>query len=242
MEFKVILVGDNGVGKSVLLKRYKTGEFVSKYIPTMGVDVTLLTFNTNYGSIALKVWDCAGQETFGGLRDGYYKGANGAIIMFDLSSRQTFMNASNWLNDFLRATDDTSVVICGNKADIKDRKVPWSEIRAVFPMTKFDYFDISAKSNYNFENPFLGLLQKLTGHHDLVLVDMPPVTPPEIVVLPPDISSKTQTEPKSMASLSLPLPLPHFKFVNFMKFPDGSVTKVTHEYYPDDEILNHESS
>jgi small GTP-binding protein len=70
-KFKVLLVGDGGVGKSTFLKRHQTGEFEVKYIPTMGVSVVPLKFYTNYGAVQLNVWDCAGQEQFGGLRDGY---------------------------------------------------------------------------------------------------------------------------------------------------------------------------
>jgi len=70
--FKIILVGDGGVGKSTFVKRHSTGEFEKKYKATLGVEVTPLRFNTNMGPITFNCWDCAGQEKFGGLRDGYY--------------------------------------------------------------------------------------------------------------------------------------------------------------------------
>ena len=71
-EFKLVLVGDGGVGKTTLVKRHLTGEFEKKYIPTLGVEVHPLKFTTNCGPLAFNVWDTAGQEKFGGLRDGYY--------------------------------------------------------------------------------------------------------------------------------------------------------------------------
>mmetsp|Transcript_22294 Transcript_22294/g.62613 ORF Transcript_22294/g.62613 Transcript_22294/m.62613 type:complete len:88 (-) Transcript_22294:594-857(-) len=80
--FKIILVGDGGVGKSTFVKRHSTGEFEKKYKATLGVEVTPLRFNTNMGPITFNCWDCAGQEKFGGLRDGYYIMAQGAIVFF----------------------------------------------------------------------------------------------------------------------------------------------------------------
>ena len=69
--FKLVLVGDGGVGKTTFVKRHLTGEFEKKYVATLGVDVYPLTFHTNHGPIKFVVWDTAGQEKFGGLRDGY---------------------------------------------------------------------------------------------------------------------------------------------------------------------------
>jgi len=86
-EFKLVLVGDGGVGKTTLVKRHLTGEFEKKYIPTLGVEVHPLKFTTNCGDLSFNVWDTAGQEKFGGLRDGYYIQGQCAIIMFDVTSR-----------------------------------------------------------------------------------------------------------------------------------------------------------
>ena len=70
--FKLVLVGDGGVGKTTFVKRHLTGEFEKKYVATLGVEVHPLPFHTNRGQIVFNVWDTAGQEKFGGLRDGYY--------------------------------------------------------------------------------------------------------------------------------------------------------------------------
>ena len=87
--YKIIVVGDGGVGKTTFIKRHRTGQLESKYIATMGVEVHPLTFNTNHGPVIFKIWDCAGQEKFGGLGGGYYRAAHGAIVMFDLTSQLT---------------------------------------------------------------------------------------------------------------------------------------------------------
>jgi GTP-binding nuclear protein Ran len=90
---------------------------------TLGVEVHPLDFNTNRGLIRFNVWDTAGQEKFGGLRDGYYIQGQCGIIMFDVTSRVTYKNVINWHKDLARVCDNIPIVLCGNKSDVKDRKV-----------------------------------------------------------------------------------------------------------------------
>ena len=90
---------------------------------TLGVEVHPLTFYTNRGPIRFNVWDTAGQEKFGGLRDGYYIQGQCAIIMFDVTARVTYKNVPNWHRDLVRVCENIPIVLCGNKVDIKDRKV-----------------------------------------------------------------------------------------------------------------------
>jgi GTP-binding nuclear protein Ran len=78
-----------------------------------------LTFWTNYGIICFDTWDTAGQEKFGGLRDGYYVQGQCAIIMFDVTSRITYKNVPNWHRDLVRVCENIPIVLCGNKVDVK---------------------------------------------------------------------------------------------------------------------------
>lgn len=179
--FKLVLVGDGGTGKTTFVKRHLTGEFEKKYIATLGVEVHPLKFYTNFGVIQFNCWDTAGQEKFGGLRDGYYIQGQCAIIMFDVTSRVTYKNVPNWHRDLIRVCENIPIVLCGNKVDVKERKVKAKTI--TFHRKKnLQYYDISAKSNYNFEKPFLWLSRKLCGEADLEFVEMPALQPPEIQI------------------------------------------------------------
>ncbi|KAJ1917515.1 GTP-binding nuclear protein gsp1/Ran [Mycoemilia scoparia] len=178
---KLVLVGDGGTGKTTFVKRHISGEFEKKYIATIGVEVHPLKFQTTAGPIIFNTWDTAGQEKFGGLRDGYYIHGQCAIIMFDVASRITYKNVPNWHRDLTRVCDNIPIVLCGNKVDIKERKVKAKTI--TFHRKKnLQYYDISAKSNYNFEKPFLWLARKLCGNPNLAFDEAPALQPPEVKV------------------------------------------------------------
>merc|ERR1711881_163741 len=179
--FKLVLVGDGGTGKTTFVKRHLTGEFEKKYIATLGVEVHPLGFTTNLGNIQFDVWDTAGQEKFGGLRDGYYINDQCGIIMFDVTSRITYKNVPNWHRDLVRVCENIPIVLTGNKVDVKERKVKAKTI--TFHRKKnLQYYDVSAKSNYNFEKPFLWLARKLCGEAELEFVEMPALKPPEVQI------------------------------------------------------------
>jgi len=167
-EFKLVLVGDGGVGKTTLVKRHLTGEFEKKYIPTLGVEVNL-KFSTNCGPLTFNVWDTGGSEKFGGLRDGYYIQGQSALIMFDDTSRITYKNVPNWHRDIVRICENIPTVLVGNKVDVRDRQVKAKTIQ-FHRKRNLQYYDLSARSNYNFEKPFLWLARRLTNQGNLQFV------------------------------------------------------------------------
>ena len=199
--FKLILIGDGGTGKTTFVKRHLTGEFERKYVATLGVDVHPLTFNTTHGTIIFDVWDTAGQEKFGGLRDGYYIQGKCAIIMFDVTARITYNNVPNWHRDLVKVCKNIPIVLCGNKVDSKERAVKPKQI--VFHRKKnLQYYDISAKSNYNYEKPFLWIAQKLSGEK-LQFISSPALRPPEVVIDKKDI---ILAEQQMYEASTIPLP------------------------------------
>merc|ERR1719478_1386940 len=167
--FKCLLVGDGGVGKTTFVKRHVTGEFEKKYVATIGVEVHPLPFDTGRGRICFNVWDTAGQEKFGGLRDGYYIQGQCAIIMFDVTGRITYKNVPVWYRDLMRVCENIPIVLVGNKVDVKERQVKAKNIQ-FHRKRNLQYYDLSARSNYNFEKPFLWLARRLTNQPNLQFV------------------------------------------------------------------------
>jgi GTP-binding nuclear protein Ran len=201
-EFKLILVGDGGVGKTTFVRRHMTGEFEKRYVATRGVEVYPMPFTTNMGQIRFNVWDTAGQEKYGGLRDGYYIQGQCAIIMFDVTSRVTYKNVPNWHRDITRVCEGIPIVLCGNKVEVKDRKVKAKQI--TFHRKKnLQYYEISAKVNYNFEKPFLWIAKKLSGNNDLQFVEAPALAPPEASI---DMAQMQKYEEEMKQAASIPLP------------------------------------
>ncbi|MCO5614269.1 hypothetical protein L7F22_068547 [Adiantum nelumboides] len=179
--FKLVIVGDGGTGKTTFVKRYLTREFEKRYEPTIGLEVNPLDFFTNCGKIRFYCWDIPGQEKFGGLRDGYYMHGQCAIIMFDVTSRLTYKNVPTWHRDFCRVCENSPIVLCGNKVDVKNRQVKAKQV--TFHRKKnLQYYEISAKSNYNIEKPILYLARKLAGDPNLHFVESPALAPPEVQI------------------------------------------------------------
>ncbi|CAB3988295.1 Beta-glucuronidase [Paramuricea clavata] len=201
--FKVLLLGDGATGKTTFVKRHRMGESEKKCVATLGVEVYPLKFNTNRGIIQFNVWDIAGQKKPGQLRDGYYICTQCAIVLFDVTSRVTYDNVPNWHKDIIRICENIPIVICGNKCDIKDRKVKAKSITFHRKKDNLQYYDISAKSNYNFEKPFLWLARKLMGDPNVEFTEMPALLPPE-VVMDPNMQQMYEAELKQAQEAALP--------------------------------------
>jgi len=122
--------------------------------------------------------------------------------MFDVTSRQTYKSVSNWHRDLVRVCENIPIVLCGNKVDIKDRKVKVKQI--TFHRKKnLQYYDVSAKSNYNFEKPFLWLAKKLMNEPNLTFVESPALKPVEV---PLDLEVMKQYEQELAVAKDTPLP------------------------------------
>ena len=205
VEFKLVLIGDGGVGKTTFVKRHLTGEYEKRYIATVGVEVHPLKFSTTRGNVVFNVWDTAGQEKLSGLRDGYYIGGQCGIIMFDVTSRITYKNIPKWHRDLIRVCENIPMVLVGNKVDVKDRKVKAKQI-TYHRRHNLQYFDVSAKSNYQFEKPFLWLARRLSGDPNLALVEAPVLAPVEVFI-DDDHMNAIMKEHREMEALkNAPLP------------------------------------
>ncbi|KAH8970039.1 hypothetical protein BDL97_02G065800, partial [Sphagnum fallax] len=144
---------------------HSTGREERRNYGTPSVEIHTLHFFTNSGHIQFDCWDTnPGQESPGGLRDGYLIGAHCSIIMLDLTAKSAFQYFSRCYRDLLKVCGDIPVVVCGiNNMDMKNREVK-SKLVTVSTKRKVQYYEISAESNYNFEKPFLYLARELVGY------------------------------------------------------------------------------
>ena len=155
---KVSLLGDYGVGKTAYTQRLFTGHFPMKYVPTTEKSVACVPFRTNKGLIFLNFSEGTRGEDQNQPADVY-------IIMFDVGRDDTYKNLEKWLKII---PQNSLVIVCGNKVDLKQRTVHPKDIR--FPLENgLEYFDISAKVRYNLDKPVLCLLRKVFGEDLMIL-------------------------------------------------------------------------
>lgn len=122
--FKLLLIGDSGVGKSCLLLRFSDDTYTESYISTIGVDFKIRTIELDGKTIKLQIWDTAGQERFRTITSSYYRGAHGIIVVYDVTDSETFHNVKQWLHEIDRyACDNVNKLLVGNKADLTSKKV-----------------------------------------------------------------------------------------------------------------------
>ncbi|MHA1409765.1 MAG: Rab family GTPase [Candidatus Odinarchaeia archaeon] len=164
--FKIIIVGDEAVGKTCLIKRYTDNIFPTAADQTIGIDFAIKQLTVNESPIKLQLWDFGGQEHYRYFQHTFCDGANGAIISFDLSNPLSFRNIPYWL-EFLEnnLTEKVPIIIVGNKSDIKDTKVNWNKKMSIYIKKGFNYFETSALENISVEPPFYYLTKRILSDY-----------------------------------------------------------------------------
>lgn len=161
--FKIVLIGDSAVGKSNLLARFARDEFYPNSKSTIGVEFQTQKMDINGKEIKAQIWDTAGQERFRAVTSAYYRGAVGALIVYDISRRQTFDSIGRWLNE-LHTHSDMNVVtiLVGNKSDLKDaREVTTSEGKALAEAQGLFFMETSALDSSNVAAAFQTIVKEI---------------------------------------------------------------------------------
>ncbi|KAF4741507.1 Ras- protein rabd1 [Perkinsus olseni] len=162
--FKLVLIGDSGVGKSCLLLRFADDSFTDSYITTIGVDFRFRTIPVSDKTVKLQIWDTAGQERFRTITSAYYRGADGIMMVYDCTHRESFDNIDTWLSEVNRYANDSTVkILIGNKSDLKeDQQVTAEEGEQKAKALGFSGFILtSAKDASNVETAFSMVSQSL---------------------------------------------------------------------------------
>ncbi|KAI4299499.1 hypothetical protein L6164_032957 [Bauhinia variegata] len=158
--FKIVLIGDSGVGKSNILSRFTRNEFCLESKSTIGVEFATRTLQVEGKTVKAQIWDTAGQERYRAITSAYYRGAVGALLVYDITKRQTFENVLRWLRE-LRDHADSNIVImmAGNKSDLNHlRAVSTEDAQSLAEKEGLSFLETSALEAYNVEKAFQTIL------------------------------------------------------------------------------------
>ncbi|XP_058862375.1 ras-related protein Rab-13 [Acipenser ruthenus] len=161
--YKLLLIGDSGVGKTCLIIRFAEDNFNTTYISTIGIDFKVKTVEVEGKKIKLQVWDTAGQERFKTITTAYYRGAMGIILVYDITDEKSFENIQNWMKSIKEnASVGVNKMLLGNKCDIENkRKVLRETGEKLAKDHGIRFFETSAKSSINVEESFVELARDI---------------------------------------------------------------------------------
>ncbi|CAJ2657518.1 unnamed protein product [Trifolium pratense] len=161
--FKIVMIGDSGVGKSQLLNRFVRNEFHLKSKATIGVEFLTKTVLMDHKLVKAQIWDTAGQERYQAITTAYYRGATGAFLTYDITKRHSFNHIEKWLDELHNHADKNIVVmLVGNKSDLSsNREVSIEEAEEFAKQKGLFFLETSALDSHNVEPAFLGLLSQI---------------------------------------------------------------------------------
>jgi len=161
--FKLLLIGDSGVGKSCLLLRFADDTYTESYISTIGVDFKIRTIELETKTVKLQIWDTAGQERFRTITSSYYRGAHGIIVVYDVTDQDTFSNVRQWLQEIDRyACEGVNKLLVGNKSDLEGKRgVEYNAAKEFADQLGIPFLETSAKNATNVEQAFLTMAKQI---------------------------------------------------------------------------------
>lgn len=163
--FKLLVIGESGVGKTCLIMRFADNTFSEQYLSTIGVDFKVKEITVDDQKVKLQIWDSAGQDRFKNITSSYYKNSNGIIVVYDITRRETYEKAAQWIEDVRAKTAETGgmqLMLVGNKSDLEEeRAIPAEEGREFAHKNQMIFMEASAKSADGVEDSFNQIAHQL---------------------------------------------------------------------------------
>ena len=170
--YKIVLIGDSGVGKSNILSRYIHDEFSIDTKTTVGVEFGSKIITISNKKLKIQLWDTAGQEKFKAVTNIYYKGAKGALIIYDITRRETFENINKWILELKNNEDNVIIILIGNKSDLEEfREISQEEAFQKAKDLNCAFLETSAMQAVNIEKCFFMLVQEIYKKFNNVILD-----------------------------------------------------------------------
>ena len=168
MIFKIVIIGDLSSGKTNILTQYISHKFVQESQSTIGVEMFNKEFEINNDKVSAQIWDTAGQEKYSTLTSSYYKGAKGALVVYDITQESTFLKAEQFVKELREKSDkDVYIILVGNKIDLEEkRKVSKEEGKKLADKLKIGFFEVSAKNGTGIEDLFKNLIDHVYEKHN----------------------------------------------------------------------------
>ena len=165
LKFKLIIVGDQAVGKTCMLLKYVDNNFPETHLATIGVEYKNKTIETNKYKVNLQIWDTAGQERFKAITKSFFQNTNGIIFVYDITKRETFQGVKDWIKDS-EIYGKYSRILVGNKTDLNEqRKVKFDELKEFGLKKKIEVIETSAKNGTNINEVFQKVVDLLISSH-----------------------------------------------------------------------------
>ena len=161
--FKVLLLGNSNVGKSSLFLRFVDDIWNDTFVPTIGVDFKIKTFDIDEKKIKMQIWDTAGQERFKNITASYYRGGHGVLVVYDITDRESFTNLNSWLIEIEKnANKNVFKLLIGNKSDLEpQRQVQFDEGKAFAESNGMKFIETSAKTDQKVKEAFETLTKEI---------------------------------------------------------------------------------